>query len=333
MTPTTLSQGVMHEPDFLSIIHTYNEVTERLKQSHEVLGREVCRLREELQDKKRQLHRRERLAALGEMAAGVAHEIRNPLGAIHLYASLLQRDLADRPLRESERQLKLVQGICAGARNLENIVEDILAFAGEMKPNPRAVRLAEILETVLSQVQPHGATSADAVGMNNQTRASIEIDDAVKDATLYCDARQIGRALLNLIGNALDAAGERGQVWIRCGRACANSYGAGASSRGAADGFYDICVEDNGPGIEPALLQRVFHPFFTTKDGGTGLGLAIVHRIAEANGGFVRAGNRKGGGTTFVLSVPAVGRSKVEGQSLRSANTRTEARPTHADVT
>lgn len=303
MTPTTLSQGAIHEPDFLSIIHTYNEVTERLKQSHEVLGREVCRLREELHDKNRQLHRRERLAALGEMAAGVAHEIRNPLGAIHLYASLLQRDLADRPLRESERQLKLVQGICAGARNLENIVEDILAFAGEMKPNPRAVRLAEILETVLGQVQPQAG----------QTRASIEIDDAVKDATLYCDARQIGRALLNLIGNALDAAGERGQVWIRCGRASANSYCACASSRGAADGFCDICVEDDGPGIEPALLQRVFHPFFTTKDGGTGLGLAIVHRIAEANGGFVRAGNRKGGGTTFVLSVPAVGGLKVEG--------------------
>lgn len=308
MTPTTLSEGVIHEPEFLSIIHTYNEVTERLKQSHEVLGREVCRLREELHDKNRQLHRRERLAALGEMAAGVAHEIRNPLGAIHLYASLLQRDLADRPLRESERQLKLVQGICAGARNLENIVEDILAFAGEMKPNPRAVRLAEILETVLGQVQPQGAASADAVGMNDQTRASIEIDDAVKDATLFCDARQVGRALLNLIGNALDAAGERGQVWIRCGHA--SSRGAGASSRSSADGFYDICVEDDGPGIEPALLQRVFHPFFTTKDGGTGLGLAIVHRIAEANGGFVRAGNRKGGGTTFVLSVPAVERAE-----------------------
>ena len=321
MTPTTLSQtvgtahptpdgsagaspsrGAIQEPDFLSIIHTYNEVTERLKQSHEVLGREVCRLREELHDKNLQLHRRERLAALGEMAAGVAHEIRNPLGAIHLYASLLQRDLADRP-----KQLKLVQRLSAGARNLENIVEDILAFAGEIQLNPKAVRLAEILETVLGQVQPQGATSA-----TGQTSATIEIDEAVKDVTLYCDARQIGRALLNLIGNALDAAGERGQVWIRCGH-------VGASSRDTADGSYEKCdiyVEDNGPGIEPALLQRVFHPFFTTKDGGTGLGLAIVHRIAEANGGFVRAGNRKGGGTTFVLSVPVVGRSegrKVEG--------------------
>ncbi|MCH7838848.1 MAG: hypothetical protein IID38_01235 [Planctomycetes bacterium] len=313
------ASGAIQAPDFLSIIHTYNEVTERLKQSHEVLGREVCRLREELHDKNRQLHRRERLAALGEMAAGVAHEIRNPLGAIQLYASLLQRDLADRPPRESEAQLKLVQGICAGARNLENIVEDILAYAGEMQPNPRAVRLAEILEIVLGQVQPKGTTLADGAGMAEPraalswTRATIEIDDAVKDVTLYCDARQIGRALLNLIGNALDAAGERGQVWVRCGL-----RGAGASSRGAADGVCDICVEDNGPGIEPALLQRVFHPFFTTKDGGTGLGLAIVHRIAEANGGFVRAGNRKGGGTTFVLSVPVAdtAASKVEGRSL-----------------
>ncbi len=222
--------GAINEPDFLSIIHTYNEVTERLKQSHEALGLEVCRLREELHDKNLQLHRRERLAALGEMAAGVAHEIRNPLGAIHLYASLLQRDLADRP-----KQLKLVHRLSAGVRNLENIVEDILAFAGEMQPNPRAVRLAEILETVLGQVQPQGDTSADAVGMvetcatitlkhahscvehpTDQTRPSIEIDETVKDLTLYCDARQIGRALLNLIGNALDAAVDRGKFWIRC---------------------------------------------------------------------------------------------------------------------
>ena len=85
------------EPDLAAVIQTYNEVTERLKVSHELLRREVCRLREELHQKNKELQRRERLAALGEMAAGVAHEIRNPLGGIGLYASLLERDLKDRP--------------------------------------------------------------------------------------------------------------------------------------------------------------------------------------------------------------------------------------------
>ena len=93
---TSTLSDTASEADLATIIQTYNEVTERLKVSHELLRREACRLREELHEKNKELQRRERLAALGEMAAGVAHEIRNPLGGIGLYASLLERDLADR---------------------------------------------------------------------------------------------------------------------------------------------------------------------------------------------------------------------------------------------
>ena len=102
------------EPDLVTILQTYNDVTERLKRAHETLLAEVERLHDELHEKNRELQRRERLAALGEMAAGVAHEIRNPLGGIGLYASVLERDLIDRP---GERDV--ARRISAGVQNLE----------------------------------------------------------------------------------------------------------------------------------------------------------------------------------------------------------------------
>jgi len=265
------------EPDLVTILRTYNDVTERLKRSHETLLAEVARLHDELHEKNRELQRRERLAALGEMAAGVAHEIRNPLGGIGLYASLLERDLIDRP---GERDV--ARRIGTGVQNLENIVRDILSFAGDGEPRIGQVSLAHVMDGALSQVAPR----VHAGGVD------IRVDGRLGGMELWCDAAQVERALLNLIYNALDAAGNGGRIWIRLGE------------RGEHADLVSIVIEDDGPGIDPSCLQRVFNPFFTTKDHGTGLGLAIVHRIAEAHGGCVRAGNRVGGGGRFVLSLP-----------------------------
>ncbi len=269
------------EAGLATIIQTYNEVTERLKVSHELLRREVFRLREELHEKNKELQRRERLAALGEMAAGVAHEIRNPLGGIGLYASLLERDLEDRP-----QQRGIAERISAGVRNLEAIVGQTLAFAGGAEPNRQGVRLAQILDETLTQATPRA----------RELDVQIDVKTGLGEAELFCDAGQVGQALLNLILNALDAAGGGGRVWVRTGD-CADE-----------EGLLPITVEDDGPGIAPQFLQRVFNPFFTTKDTGTGLGLAIVHRIAESHGGRVTVRNRKGGGASFVLSIPVARR-------------------------
>lgn len=263
--------------DLATIIQAYNGVTERLKRSHEALAREVCRLREELHAKNKELQRRERLAALGEMAAGLAHEIRNPLGGIGLYASLLERDLADCPA-----PLEIVRKISSAIQSMDSIVCDILAFAGDAEPNPQPVWAANILRGVLEQAEP----KADALGIR------IETDSALEAVKLHCDAAQTERALVNLVMNAVDAAGSDGKVWIR------------RDDRRGRNGMCGIVVDDDGRGIATELLHRVFDPFFTTKDTGTGLGLAIVHRIAESNGGAVSAGHRKGGGASFVLSVP-----------------------------
>jgi len=117
---------------------------------------------------------------------------------------------------------------------------------------------------------------------------------------LIADAGQIERALINLLLNALDAVGAGGRVWVRRGE------------RRRDEGMLEIIVEDNGPGIDPECLHKIFNPFFTTKDGGTGLGLAIVHGIAESHGGCVRAGGRPGGGASFVLAL----RSNADAKSM-----------------
>ena len=197
-----MTSGTISKQELATVIEAYNDVTERLKQSHELLGREVCRLREEVQEKNKELARRERLAALGQMAAGVAHEIRNPLGAIGLYASLLERDLKDLP-----DQKEIVRRIGVGVRNLESIVGDILAFAGESDPHRQDARLASILDSVMTQTAPQ----ADAA------RVHVEVDERLKDIGLCCDAVQIERALMNLVYNAIDACDEGGSVWIRPG--------------------------------------------------------------------------------------------------------------------
>lgn len=269
------------ERELGAIITAYNDVTEQLKRAHDRLGHEVRHLREELARKNAELRRRERLAALGEMAAGVAHEIRNPLSGIRLFASLLSRDLQDRPA-----QLRTVTKISKCVEVLEEIVSDILHFGRPTMPSPAPVELGpvvrEAVELASSRVPGDGVR--------------FEVDAEVDRIELITDAALLGRALTNLLVNAAEAtAPTRGKA------------GGGLvvvrTDWNTADRLA-IHVEDNGPGIPPELMDRIFNPFFTTKDSGTGLGLAIVHQIAETLGGSVRAANRAGGGAAFTLLVP-----------------------------
>lgn len=267
---------VDREAQLAAIIGAYNQVTERLKRSHDVLIDEVRRLREQLAAKDLELERRERLAALGEMAAGVAHEVRNPLGGIVLYASMLEDDL-----RESPAAWARVRQISAAARRLDGIVTDILSFAGDGQLKPRRVDVGEAVGEVVRLLHSRWSPS----GCDVRTRL------IAGDLVVWADEGQLQRALLNVVSNALDAVGAGGSVWIDVGW------------DGAADRV-SIVVSDNGPGVPAAVKERVFHPFFTTKDSGTGLGLAIVHRILESHGGSIGVGDRDGGGAVFSLSLP-----------------------------
>jgi len=272
--------AVANPSELVAVLRVYNDVTEKLKASHEALAGEVQRLRGELNEKNRELQRRENLASLGQMAAGVAHEIRNPLGGIGLYASILQKDLADFP-----KQCEIARRISAGVENLENIVRDILAFAGNGTQRSEAICLGPLMKSVMSHVERHV----------QESNTAFEVDDRLDEAWVKGDAARIERAVLNLCFNAIEAGGRDGCVWVRCGA--------------FADDMISLVVEDNGKGIDPAILHKIFNPFFTTKDSGTGLGLSIVHSIAESHGGFVRAGKRSGGGASFELTLPAAKRA------------------------
>ncbi|MBN1492108.1 MAG: sensor histidine kinase [Phycisphaerae bacterium] len=279
MTPTQSHVSMTdRERELGAIIAAYNDVTERLKESHDQLRQQVHRLRLELADKNRELARRERLAALGEMAAGLAHEIRNPLGGIQLFAGLLTKDLADRP-----RERGLAEKISNGVRTLDGIVTDILAFAGEAEPRLAPVHLGRLIPEALDLA----AATFEQWGTQVRWASSEAKDEALM---MEADPNQLQRALLNLLQNAADAAGTGGCVEV--------TASADAQER------VHVAVADNGPGIPSELLDRIFNPFFTTKDRGTGLGLAIVHRIIEAHGGSVRATNREQGGAMFSVSLP-----------------------------
>lgn len=265
---------MQREQELGGIISAYNEVTERLKEAHLSLTNEVARLHEELRKKNAELRRRERLAALGEMAAGLAHEIRNPLGGIALYASMLEKEPAGTDITKNA-----ATRIATGVRTLERLVSEILDFAQEHR-----------LERQLCQVSNLFANLHDAMRhWEQQTEARLVVESLGAGIDAYVDTARMHRVLVNLVMNGLQAAGNGGEVRL--------------SARCEA-GMTEIEICDTGPGISEENLHRIFNPFFTTKDTGTGLGLAIVHRIIEAHEGTIRASNHPDGGARFVVRLP-----------------------------
>ena len=259
------------------IILAYSEVTERLQTSHNQLTQTVESLRRELSHKNRLLERKKRLAALGEMAAGLAHEIRNPLGGIQLYTSMLSQDVADR-----EESLKTVKKIAAGVQRLEALVGQVLQFTRDIAAQSQPIDLARI---VAQAVEDASKTMSD-----RNLRCEVCGPSSLPGRG---DPLLLGQALLNLLLNAAEAIEGGGTISVR--------YGPPPSGSDARQFHLTVC--DTGAGIPPKVMDRIFNPFFTTKEGGTGLGLAIVHRIIEAHEGVIVATNNRGGGATFEVRV------------------------------
>jgi two-component system sensor histidine kinase HydH len=267
------------ERELGAIIKAYSEVTEQLKLAHDRLNGEVSRLGDELKRKNAQLRRRDRLAALGEMAAGLAHEIRNPLGGMALYASMLEGELETLPKARSA-----ATKISKAVRSLERLVSDILDFAQEDRLDRQVIQLGPILARLEESLLPWA----------EQYGAVVDIQASAGGVEADCDPGRLGQVLLNLMMNGLQAAGAGGVVGLSAKPLVSKDDAGGVR----------IEVWDSGPGIAAEALDRIFNPFYTTKDTGTGLGLAIVHRIVEAHGGTIRATNRTEGGARFSLTLP-----------------------------
>lgn len=229
------------------------------------------------------------LAAIGELAAVVAHEIRNPLGGIKGFASILERDLESAPASRA-----LVGRIKEGIESLECIVNDLLDAGSSTR-----LRFAdaEMTSEVLRVVEIC-RMAAEGEGKH------IEFDVSTPAPPVYCrvDAGRIRQALTNLVRNAVESVGGSGRVTVtlRIGNR------PGPKRRQAKDSsdYLSIDITDTGPGIPAGETDRIFTPFFTTKHGGTGLGLATVRRIAGLHGGEVEYSCPDAGGSMFTITVP-----------------------------
>lgn len=273
-------------------------VTERLQHTHDKLQGEVVRLRRELESKDRELERRRRLAALGELAAGMAHEVRNPLGAIQLYSGLLRKQCGD-----PGSAMALIEKIEAGIRAIEGVVQDTLALA------PRGARIMpRVLNEILRRAADACARILDLRGVR------LRIEPADDDVLVMADDGALQRVLVNLIANAADASPVDGEIVVAA-EVCERFVEHMAEETGqrpvtqrdgqVAQRFVVVRVLDRGPGLPEGLADRIFDPFFTTKDHGTGLGLTIASRLVELHGGRLRAAGREGGGAEFVVEIPA----------------------------
>jgi signal transduction histidine kinase len=232
-----------------------------------------------LAEARESLLRSEKLATVGRLASGLAHEVGNPLGAVAGYAELararLPRD-ADPELRDA------VERIAAAAARIDRTVRDLLDFARPAPPALVPLDLSAAVEAALRLARVQARFRG------------VEVALALPPGLprVVADEHQLSQVFLNLLLNAGDAMGGSGRVEVRAR---------------AERGRVAVEVEDSGPGIPPSDLTRIFDPFFTTKDPGrgTGLGLAICHRILEGAGGDIQAGNGTGGGACFVLRLRA----------------------------
>lgn len=287
--------------ELASFMGAFNEAAARLQATHEALHAEVQTLKAELQEANQQVERSRRLAALGEMAAGISHEVRNPLGSIRLYARMLQQDLADRP-----ESCGVARKIADAVTRLDAVVGDVLAFAREMRLRPMSVDAFELLREALA------ASRADSPQWSG-----IEVRLGAEKAgpQVMCDPVLMHQALINVIRNAVEAmhelpAGAPRVLTLEAKARLVRHPGPSGAPGGGQSAMTAFIVRDSGPGIPPDVAERLFNPFFTTRATGTGLGLAIVHRIVDAHGGRTVIRNVRGPGkpgTAVELLIPTEG--------------------------
>lgn len=221
---------------------------------------------------------RDRLAALGEMAAGLAHEIRNPLGAIKGAAQYMESTAA-----AGSEQREFIGIIVDEVGRLDRVVSSFLDYARPYRGNPSLLDVVNVVERTLQLVRNDLPPEVALTHESNEALPSVRMDP-----------EHLRQVLLNLIRNAMEAMKSRGSIEVR------------TRPRGA---FVEVLVKDSGPGVDPSVRNNLFIPFSTTKTQGTGLGLAISQRLIESAGGRIELRASDSRGTTFVIVLPVAGTS------------------------
>ena len=264
----------------------FTDATASLEREYQLLRVQALELRGQLAEKQRALMaslerereleiqalRQSRLAAMGEMAATLAHEVRNPLGGMELFTRLLIDELAEEP-----RSRRLAEQIARGIQDLNHLVGNILEYGRMPEPRLALTSVGGVIEEAFS-----------VVGPSLQAGIRVEIPDA-RELHWWLDRALVTQVLLNLLRNAGEAMGDRGVLRV----------GVEADHR-----LLRIVVEDTGPGIEPERAATIFDPFFTTKERGTGLGLAVARAAVLAHGGDLTL-EPSAQGARFVVSLPS----------------------------
>ena len=311
------SEVLKDVPDLLRIMagafelsHLPNRAELRLKNTGKVIGYTLSHVKdargrdvgatlffkdltrvEQLEERERL---RDRLAALGEMAAAIAHEVKNPLAGIEVMAGLLKRQLPESPDAQN-----VLADIIKEAKMANVIVQEVLAFVRPIRLQVEDIAVADVIRDAVTMAESHAS-------LKGQVEVRVDLSEALRP--IQGDPHQLRQIFTNLLTNAFEAMGGMGTVDIAA-VAIDGDDETGATETATGPTIL-ITVSDSGPGIPPEVIDRIFSPFFTTKPQGSGLGLPIVRKIVDAHDGRIDLSSAPGQGTRFRITLPISSKSK-----------------------
>ena len=250
----------------------------------------------EIRRLQKQLRQSERLSALGNLAAGVAHEIRNPLSSIKGYATYMTEKLKNDKMAYDTGHILIQE-----TERLNRVMSDLLSVARPLELRLKPVRVEGVLRQAARLLAPDAEEKGVAVHLR------LPPPGVFPEQGIPLDADRLMQALLNLLVNAVQATASGGDIEIRLESARDR---AGKSAPGGGDDFWSISISDTGCGMPAQTVAQLFTPYFTTKASGVGLGLVISQRIVEQHGGEIKVFSRPGKGTTFTILLPAAAREE-----------------------
>ena len=304
------SEVLRDAPDVLRMVgsafdlsHLPNRAEMRLKHTGKVIGYTLSHVKddagrdvgatlffkdltrvEQLEERERL---RDRLAALGEMAAAIAHEVKNPLAGIEVMAGILKRQLTESPDAQN-----ILADIIKEAKMANVIVQEVLAFVRPLRLQVEDVSVADVVRDAVTMAESH----------SQKGKIEIRVDVPESLRPIQGDPHQLRQIFTNFVTNAFEAMNGAGTIEITA--VAIEGEEESTTAEQTPGPMVMLTITDTGPGIPPEVIDRIFSPFFTTKPQGSGLGLAIVRKIVDAHDGRIDVGQRPGGGTVFRVTLP-----------------------------